>query len=60
MGVLERPHTAGGEGFPPPLDPPLQTKVTTEGKNEVSNWENLVGPFLVHIILGPRPPLPPF
>ena len=48
----------GGEVPPPPRtpSPPLQTKVTTEGKNEIYDRENLVGPFLVHKILGPRPP----
>ena len=48
---------------PPPLPPfyyspgsacpPLPTKVTIAGKNEVYRWENRVGPFL-----GPRPPPP--
>ena len=66
--VLEWPYTAGGRGLPthPPQSdtealcqtpPPLQTKVTV-GKNEILQWEG-VGPFLVHKILGPRPPLPP-
>ena len=41
-----------------PPSPPLQTKVTIVGKNEIYNQENLVGPFLVHKILGPSPPLP--
>ena len=40
-----------------PLNPlPPQTKVTIVGKNEIYNWENLVGPFLVRKLLGPRPP----
>ena len=53
---MERPHTAPG-GPPPPLDnpPPPQTKVTIAGRTEVYRWENLVGPFLVHKLLGPRP-----
>ena len=29
------------------------------GKNEIYNWENLVGPFLVHKLLDPRTPPPP-
>ena len=33
-------------------------KVTIVGKN-FCRWENLVGPFLEHKILGPRPPCPP-
>ena len=34
--------------------------MTIAGKNEIYHRENLVGPFLVHKILGPRPPsLPP-
>ena len=36
--------------------PPPQTKVTIVGKSEIYRWENLVGPFLVHKLLGPRPP----
>ena len=54
---------------PPPLDPlphwkgqwavehlsPSRPKVTISGKNEIYLWENLVGPFLVHKLLGPRP-----
>ena len=28
------------------------------GKNEIYIWENLFGPFLVHELLGPRPPPP--
>ena len=39
--------------------PPSQTKVTIVGKNEIYDWENLVGPFLVHKLLGSRPPLRP-
>ena len=38
--------------------PPPQTKVTIAGKNEIYNWENLVRPFLVHQVLGPKPPPP--
>ena len=40
---------------PPPRTPP-QTKVTIVGNNKICNRENLVGPFLVHKLLGPRPP----
>ena len=42
---------------PPPrrtLPPPLQAKV---GKSEIHNGENLIGPFLLHKLLGPNPPL---
>ena len=41
---------------PPPSTPPPQTKVTIVGKNEIYNREKLSGPFLVHRVLGPRPP----
>ena len=30
---------------------------TIVGKNEIYHWKNLVAPFLVHIFLGPFPPL---
>ena len=50
-----RPTTIGVGPRPPS---PLQTKATIVGKNEVYNRENLVGPFLVHKLLGPRPPPP--
>ena len=44
---------------PPPLDPPPpptpKTKVTIVGKNQIYDWENLIGPFLVCKLLGPRP-----
>ena len=39
-------------GYPPP------TKVTIVGQNDIYKRENLVGPFLGHKLLGPRPPLP--
>ena len=49
----------GGGGYPP-WTPRLQTKVTIAGKNEIYRWENLIGPFLVHKLLGPSPsPSPP-
>ena len=32
-----------------------QTKVTIVGKTEIHYWKNLVGPLLVHKILGPPP-----
>ena len=41
---------------PPP--PPNQSDFV--GKNEICNRENLIGPFLVHKILGPRSPTPRF
>ena len=34
------------------------TKATIVRKNEIYHWENLVGPFLVHKPLVPRPPSP--
>ena len=37
----------------------LQTKVTIVGKPEMYNWENVIGPFLVHKFWGPRSPPPP-
>ena len=52
---------AGRRVDPPPLEPPppSQTKVTIGGKNGIYNWENIVGPFLVGKLLGPRSPAPP-
>ena len=45
---------------PSPRPPHLQTKVTRVGQSEIYNSENLIGPFLVHKLSGPRPsPLPP-
>ena len=44
---------------PPPRPRPPQTKVTIAGTNEIYRWEDLVGPFLVHKLLGPKPPAPP-
>ena len=45
---------------PPPGPPTLQTKQTIVGKNEISHWKNLVGPFLVYTLFGARPaPSPP-
>ena len=29
------------------------------GENEIYRWESIFRPFLVHNLLGPRPPLPP-
>ena len=40
--------------------PPFQTEVTIVGKHEIYPRENLIGPLLVHKVLGPRPPPPPF
>ena len=42
-----------------PWTPRPQTKGTIVGKDEVYHWENLVGPDLVHKLLGPRAPPPP-
>ena len=52
--VVEWSHTAG-EGATPP---PPQTKVTAFRENEIFNRENLIGLFLVHKLLSPRPPPP--
>ena len=54
-------HRSRRGGTPPwtPLPPPPQTKVTIVGKKEIYKRENLIGPFSVHKLLGPRPPLPP-
>ena len=51
------PQGGGSPPPPPPLDFPLQTKMTIVGKNEIS--ATLAGPFLVHKLLGHRPPPPP-
>ena len=48
---------AGHHRRKPP--PPPQTKVTV-GENDIYNREILVGPFLLHKLLGPRLALPPF
>ena len=37
----------------PPPPPPPKTKVTIVGKNEIYHWTKLVGPFVVHNLLGP-------
>ena len=39
--------------------PPPPTKVTIVGTNDIYKRDNVIGPFLVHKRLGPRPP-PPF
>ena len=52
-----------GGGPPPPGPLPPQTEVTIVGTNEIYNRQNLVGPFLVHKLLGLSPsprPLPLF
>ena len=43
---------------PPPWTPsfPLQTKVTVVAKNQICNRDNLIGPVLVHKLLGPSSP----
>ena len=45
--------------LPPPGPPPPSTKVTIAGNNKLYHRENLIGPFLVHRCLGPRPPSAP-
>ena len=64
------PHPASAPPSPPPSglresgqqpegeEPPPQAKVTLVGKREMCRWENMVGPVLVHELLGPRPPPP--
>ena len=42
-----------------PLPPPPLTKVTIVGKNDIYHWKHLVGPVLVHKLLGSSPPPPP-
>ena len=51
-------NQGGGDPSPKPPSPSPQTKVTIVGKNEIYNRENLVRPFLVHQVLGPKPPPP--
>ena len=50
-------HRRRRGGIPP--GPLPQTKVTTAGKNEIYERENLVGPFLVHTLGSQNPPFPP-
>ena len=60
--ALEWLYTVGGGGVPlppQPEPPPPQTIVIIVGKPEFYDWEHLIGPFLVHKLLGPRPPPPP-
>ena len=38
-------NQGGGDPSPKTPSPPPQTKVTTVGKNEIYNRENLVRPF---------------
>ena len=54
-----RVPSGGGGTLTPHPPPPPQTKVTIVGKTGIYNWDNLIGPFLVHKRLGPRPPPPP-
>ena len=42
-----------------PWTPPFQTKGAIVGKNETYKRENLIGPFLVYKLFGPRPPPTP-
>ena len=51
-------NQGGGDPSPKTPSPPPQTKVTIVGKNEIYNRKNLVRPFLVHQVLGPKPPPP--
>ena len=51
-------NQGGGDPSPKTPSPPPQTKVTIVGKNEIYSRENLVRPFLVHQVLGPKPPPP--
>ena len=51
-------NQGGGDPSPKTPSPLPQTKVTIVGKNEIYNRENLVRPFLVHQVLGPKPPPP--
>ena len=47
----------GGEGGCPPFCPlPPPDQSDHNGNNEMYDQENLVGPFLIHNFLGPRPP----
>ena len=58
--TLERPKIIGGRSAPqdrPP--PPLQTKVTIVGKNEIYKRENLMAPFWYTNFWVPDPPSPP-
>ena len=60
----ERPiGAATGQQSQPPRPcanppPPPKTKRTIVGKTEIYRRENLIQPFLVHKLLGPRPPAP--
>ena len=54
--VLESPHTVGGGGRP---SPPERSDHRGKQCNAICCWESVVGPFLVHKLLGPRPPCPP-
>ena len=51
-------HRTRRVGTHPWTRPPPQTKVTIAGKNKIDQRENLVRPFLVHKLLGSRPPPP--
>ena len=55
--IIKNPRA--GDPSPKTPSPPPQTKVTIVGKNEIYNRENLVRPFLVHQVLGPKSPPPP-
>ena len=51
----ETPCQALDVGCGPASLPSPQTKVTTMGSNEIYKTEYLIGPLLVHKLLGPRP-----
>ena len=59
QGVFRIMKNQGGPPPQSPSSPPLQTKVTIVGKHEIYKRGNLIGPFLVHTLLGPRTPPPP-
>ena len=54
QGVCSVVETQAPPLTPPP--PPPRTKGTITGENEICNWENLIGPLLVHKVVGPKPP----
>ena len=55
---LEYLKTNGGHPLPPNSLAPSPDQSDHRGKKRTYRWENVFGPFLVHKLLGPRPPLP--
>ena len=51
------PHRRRRGGYPPPCSP---SPPDQRGRTIVHRWGNLMGPFVVHKLLGPIPPPPPF